>query len=373
LCGVCLGSALKRLENASTLGDVGSGREDGRKRPVVSHGRASLSYTVGDVIGHLDSDWVVAEVLWLESVEVGKDLNVVSVEFDETVLIVFLVVFVDETSREHVLHVGTEETVDVLKVSSLGNVAPEFGEHHGNVEGSKVLSECSVSALLKRRLSTPSVDVDSPKVHLFFLGSTIKVALHVYGQSFDVGGGVTDGSCESSSFDVSLQVSNGCFDVSGGSDGVFGVGDFVSSDEGEKVGVRAETVDFASKSGEEWSVPLRIDSIDAGLIVSDVEHHVDTGVVQEGHSCIVIVVGVRLVHSNDVHSQFFEVWDVSIQSLDVCKRISRRLVVHSFGVPLISGHRVEEFGASNDDGVQRFGDDEDRKENSDGGKDFGHN
>lgn len=299
----------------------------------------------------------------------------VAVDGDQTVVVSFLEVHVNDTTGPDVSHVLTVQGLDLGEFSWGDLVTAVLGEEQWDGQVSELLGSVLVTGLGVSGVTAPFVHVNTVEVSSL----AVVTAGEVVGDS-DSGVGVVVRGVTHWDFsvvlllDVSLGVSDSSLDESGGVGVGCIVGDLVTCEEPQNVGVVGEHVDNGLVTVEDFQVPGRRLSVDGDLWGGQVGDDVDTGVVQSVHTLAVVQRGVNGVDTDNVSVQLLQVRDVSGTSVVVGQWVvdglatgdvsGVGLVGDTLHVELRTVVRKEELVTNNLNGRQVFGPDHEQHKSS---------
>jgi len=134
-CGTS--SAAECIENASAVSRVNGRRQwVGCSLPCGGiNGRARHSLGSVSVCAQCGSSWIdfsksVLVVVEIQFVDGGR--IVVEIDLDQSVVVVFLRIFVNESTREDAGHVGSKQGINFGEESGFNNVASILGEENSD-------------------------------------------------------------------------------------------------------------------------------------------------------------------------------------------------------------------------------------------------
>jgi hypothetical protein len=240
-----------------------------------------------------------------------------------------------------------------------------FGRTHeedGNVVGRELLSAGGVTRSLVGRGIAPRVDVVSPEVNVeSAVGAAVEVVGHVDADIRVIRGSVTDTHGPVAlALDVSLGVTDSSLDEGAGLGGVLGVGDLVTGEEAERVGVGSKSIDDREVTLVQVVVPGGVVAVDGLVGGGKVGHDVDASICEHVHAIIVVLGGVNGVNTDRVCAQSSEVRNIARADGCIGQRVRVRRVGAVGHVLLVcdTAHEelgavglVEELGALDDNGV----------------------
>ena len=287
--------------------------------PVRADGGTATADSGGDaVFGRLHAGRGDRGHLLGEVAEVGEGADAVAGGGDETVFVGFLVVHVDDTAGPDIGHLVTVQDGNIGELAGTDFVATVLGEEGGDRVVCEFLGALLVAGCLEGGVTAPLVDVVTEEVD----GVGGFVADQVVGDGFADGGivigGVTDGEGATVILllDVGLHVADGGLDVCHRVGVVDLVGDFVSGEEADDVGVLGEGIDDLGVASEEIRVPGRVVRYDGFAGRGQIGDEVDTGIGEGGHTLIVVLAGVDGVGTDNVGAQLGQVGNIALAAVD---------------------------------------------------------
>lgn len=320
------GDTLGGLDHAVAEGGVGSRGEDLVGSPVGGQFGARTGGVGGLVRVHLNSGGGGSEDVGLEGVEIGK-LGGLStlVDLDQTIVVLLLVVHVDDTAAEDTGHVVGVEGSGLLE-NTLGStvvVATILSEEDGDGVLLEELDLLVVARILHVALTAPGVDVVTPVVDALAIITAVEVLGNLITDILVIVGGIANTQPTLLGIlDVLLGITDGSLDESrGGSVGLV-VGDLVTGEETDDVGVLGELVDDGSVALVEVSVPGRVVAVDGQAGLGKIGDDVDASSVEELHAGTVVGGGIDGVGSDGVGTEFREEGNISLASSSIGERVS---------------------------------------------------
>ncbi len=224
-----------------------------------------------------------------------------------TVVVGFLEVHVDDASGPNAGHLIAIQSPHLGKGTGLNFVAAVLCEEDRDRVLLELRRPLIEAGLLKGRLSTPRINVVAPEVDRVLPVAAVKVGSKIVTDSLVVVGGVTDTHRPVVLLpDVRLRVPDGRLDESAGSGVVGLIGNFVSGEETESVGVLCEHIDDGGVASVEVVVPGRVVPIDRPGGFRQVGNHVDACLLEQAHAGVVIRLRVDGVHADGVGVEVFE-------------------------------------------------------------------
>lgn len=316
LAGVSVGEAFvdHSLDFGGSLGQVEGVGESG----VGDKGGFALGGLGGGLgcVGGLDAAHVELAVLRHEVIIVDEERDgAVVIDLNETVVVLLLGVFVDETAGEGLGHLLTVKGLHFAEVAGLDFVAAVLGEEDGDRGVGKVLGEDIVATLGVGRVAAPRVGVEAEEVRLgISIVSAHEVVEGVHEDGTNIGSRIANRNAAVKVLcDVVLHVTLNRLrecqwtgnrklwgwmtypDVSGNVLDTLLVDDLVSGEEGQGVGEVLERFDHTEDLLE---IDIIVGAFGVGSVkVSaiqrrvDIQDHVDTSCVEDG--CALVVVETR--------------------------------------------------------------------------------
>lgn len=213
------------------------------------------------------------EKLVLEAVVVAEELGRVTLEVNETIVLVLLGVLVDEATGEDGAHVVAVESNSLVPPAGLaqGLVAAVLGEEDGDGAGLELVGELIVGRGLVSGIDTTpavrveTVDVATAQVVLLALDCALAVVPGVVGKVTDIGSRVAngDGALEVL-LDVALEITGDGADVGRGDlGGRLVVDDLVAGEVEQGVGVVGESL-YDSKGAVDVSAIVALPGVVGG-------------------------------------------------------------------------------------------------------------
>ncbi|EEQ36275.1 hypothetical protein CLUG_00397 [Clavispora lusitaniae ATCC 42720] len=188
-------------------------------------------------------------------------------------------------------------------------------------------SDVQVARSLEGQGTAPFVHVDTEKVCSFVFVSASKVVGQVDTDVHVIVGRIThrNGSV-ALLLDVCLGVSDGSLDVGRGIGVGNLIGDFISGEETQDIGVVVELVDDRGVTFEQSDVPLRVQTVDRQVWLGQVGNDVDSGVGQSVHTFGVVKRSVQRVDTDHVGLQLLQVRNITLTCLWVAQRINKSFI-----------------------------------------------
>lgn len=268
----------------------------------------------------------------LEAVVVDKQVSLVILKLDETVVVLLLSVLVDNATREGVLHVRAVDGLSLGPVA-LVVVAAVLAEEDGNSSVLETVLEIAKAGRLEGGvLAAPGVRVEREEVgtaHVILvaiLGASDEV-VGVPKNLANIGGRVADGDLTVNVvLDVVLEVTRDGTqvrrDVLGGRDIV---NDLVGGVEEESVGESAEGLDNSEGAVQVLHV-VRLPGVVRGDGLTregrvDVKHHVHAGGVEDAGALVVVDIRRQVVDANGVDAKNLQDSGITLANLGVAEGI----------------------------------------------------
>ena len=289
----------------------------------------------------------VLEILLLGGLTTVADL-------DETVVILFLVVHVDDTTAENLGHLVIVKSGSLLELATGGTVrqvATVLSEEDWDRVLLEELDLLIVTRLLHAALTTPGVDVVAPEVDSSLLLTTVEVVGNLLTDVLVVVGGVANTEpAVALALDVLLGVTDGCLDVGRSLCVGLVVADFVTGEEANDVGVLSKLVDDALVAGKEFDIPLGVIAVDGSVRLAEIGDDVDTSVLKELHANRVVCIGIDGVGTDGVGTKLLEQRNITLAGLLIGQGVDEVLLLlesgtSSGGVLLVGNTLHEELGA----------------------------
>lgn len=247
--------------------------------------------------------------------KVGLGVDVIAVETDQTIVVHLLEVHVNNATAPHVVHLRTKQNGNVGEPARTRVNAAILREECGNRVVLEFLSAILVPGGFKARSTTPFVDVVAKHINAAFLIATNQVILQVLTKIGVVVGGITDsqGITVALGLDVCLCITHSSLDEYNRVCVGIVVGDLVSSEEPNDIGVVGEGVHYTGVTVIQIDVPGGVGTVDRssarGRQIGD---EVDASIGEQTHAPVVVLVGVYSVGSDDVGAQLLEIRDVAL-------------------------------------------------------------
>lgn len=279
-----------------------------------------------------------------------------------TIVVSLLKVHVDDTTAEDSRHLVTIESSGFLE-DTVGSTAGQVAAVLGEEDGDRVVGEESglgvIARLLHGALAAPGVDVVAPEVNGVGLVTAVEVVGHLGADIDVVVGGIADTHpAVLLGLDVGLGVTNSGLDESRGSGVVLGVGDLVTGEEADDVGVLLHLVDHGRVAGVQVGVPAGGVSVDGHGGLAQIREDVDAGSLEQGHAGRVVGRGVDGVGSDHVGAELLQQRDITLAVGLAGQRVDEGGVARGAGgaglanILLVRNTLDEELGAV---GVEELG------------------
>lgn len=262
----------------------------------------------------------------LELVVVLERLGGLAGHIDETIVVFLLEVHVDDTTREDVGHRVRVKSGGLLEdtgFSTAGIVATVLGEEDGDRVVLEEVDLLLVSRSLDGVLAAPLVDVVTPVVDGLILVTAVEVVGDLGTNLGVVVGGIANTNpALDVLLDVVLGVTDSSLDVSG-SIGVAGVvGDLVTGEETDDVGVLGHLIDDIGIALEEGDIPPGVVAVDGLGGLGQIADNVDAGVVEELHAGGVVGLRVDGVGTDGVGASGLHDGNITLAGLFVGEGIA---------------------------------------------------
>ena len=288
--------------------------------------------------------------LLLEAVVVSQDGGGIAADIDKTVTVILLSPFVDYTTREVLVHVRAIDGVSLVPVAGGRLNAAVLAEEDRNGRLAELLDQRDVGGCLEGGgRTTPRVRVEGEEIssaHVTFVAflGALHVVPGIKQDIADIGGRVANRDLTINVvLDVVLEVAGDGTkirrNVLSGRDIV---DDFVAGEEGEGVGVLAESLDNTESV-------LKVLGVVAGPRLEggerlankgrvDVKDHVHAGSIEDAGTLVVVGVRVEVVNTDSVHTKNLHERSITQASIGVGKRIFPSLGVISCATTRLVGH-----------------------------------
>lgn len=304
---------------------VGRGGQDAGGEPVAGlDGRAAAANGGADgIAGAVDTGGGGLLHLGRQVLKVLQGLDAVAAGGDETELVGGLEVHVDDTTAPNVVHLGAEQDGHVGEGTGTGLVAAVLGKEGGDGVVGELIGAVLVAGGGVAGVTTPLVDVVSEEVN----GVCGSVADQVVGDLLTDGsiviGSVTNGQGGTVVLllDVGLHVTDGGLDVGHRVGVVDPVGNLVTGEETDHVGVLGEGIDDLGVASEQIGIPGRVIGLNGLGGSRQIGDDIDTGIGQGVHALIVGRVGADGVSADDVGAELDQVGNVTLAALDIGQRV----------------------------------------------------
>ena len=349
-----VGNAGEGVVHALAKALIGSWGESVAGDLPVGGDVGALGGLVGRRVGiHINDLGVGREDGGLELVVVLEGLGVIAGDLDETIIVLLLEVHVDDATREDIGHLVRVKSLGFLEdtaLSTAGGVATVLGEEDGDGVVAEEVNLILVSGTLDGVLAAPLVDVITPVVD----GLVLVTAVEVVGDlgtnlGVVVGGIANTHPALDVLLDVVLGVTDSSLDVSR-SVGVGGiVGDLVTGEETDDVGVLAHLIDDIGVALEEGGIPPGVVAVDGEGGLGQIADNVDAGVVEKLHASGVILGGIDGVGTDGIGAGGLHDGNITLAGLRVGEGIeeftSGCLAASASGVLLVGNTLDVELGA----------------------------
>ncbi|KAH3661586.1 hypothetical protein OGAPHI_006434 [Ogataea philodendri] len=254
------------------------------------------------------SGWRSTSKLGLQVVVVVQSRNTVTVDGNQTVVVLLLEVHVHDTTRPDICHFIGVQSLNLGELSWSVSVTTVLGEEGWDGEVGELLSSVLVTRAAETRVTTPLVHVDTVEISLDVIVTTSE---EVCGWDSGLGviiGGVTNRNVSVSTvLHVLFHISDGSFNE-WGSIGVGRVGDhLITGKETEDIVVLVEHVNDRGVSLVQVHGPGRTGGLDGLFRSGKIRDHVNSGILEQLHTSIVVSRGVDSIDSDDVDSEVLEV------------------------------------------------------------------
>lgn len=233
-----------------------------------------------------------------------------------TIVVCLLKVHVDDTTAEDSRHLVTIESSGFLE-DTVGSAAGQVAAVLGEEDGDRVVGEEGglgvIARLLHGALTAPRVDVVAPEVNGVALVAAVEVVGHLGADIDIVVGGIADTHpAVLFGIDVGLCVTHGGLDKGRSSGVVLGVGDLVTGEETDDVGVLLHLVDHGPVAGEQVGVPAGGVSVDGQRGLAQIGEDVDAGGLEQAHAGRVVGRGVDGIGSDHVCAELLQQRNVTL-------------------------------------------------------------
>lgn len=281
-----------------------------------------------------------------------------------TVVVLFLEVHVDNTTRPDIVHLLAVERFDLRELTGLDSVAAVLSKEDGDGVVLELLSTGLEARLLVVGVTAPRVDVVTPEVNAVIGVVAVEVVGHLLTDVSIVVGGVTNTHrAVVLGLDVLLHVTDSGLDEGTGVGVVGLVGDFITSKETNDVGVLRHLVNNADVAAVEIGIPLGVVADDGLARRGQIRDNVDTGILEQLHTLAVVGLGVDGVGTDGVGTQLLKVGDITLASIGVGQGVLEvvsvglgarilLLISNTLYVELGVVALVEELGTLDDNRVQ---------------------
>lgn len=232
-----------------------------------------------------------------------------------TVVVRLLEIHIDNTARPHLGHGITVQSLHLSESARSNFIAAVLSKEDGNGVVAELLGAVLVSRLRVGRVTTPRVDIVTPKVDGLIIGRAVKVVSQVITDRRDISSGVanTHGPV-SLLLDILLHVAHRSLDESGRVRGGNGVGDLIAGEEANRVVVLGQLVDHAGVAGVQAREPGWVVAVNGLGWVREIGDQVDACIGQQLHTLRVVGTGVDRVGSDDVGAKLLENGNITLAS-----------------------------------------------------------
>lgn len=197
-----------------------------------------------------------------------------------------------------------------------------LSKEHWYVIALKFLRSCLVSRLLERGVTTPRIDVVSPKIYAVVRVSTIQIVREWLADVRIISSSVAHTNWAIVlRLDVCLGISNRGFDEWCGESLVRLVDNLVACEEAQKVGVIGHDVHHACVSGEDVCVPHWIIRLNGLRWTRQICHDIDSRVREQSHALCMVLSRINGVDSDGISGELLEVGNVTPASGRICQRV----------------------------------------------------
>lgn len=330
LAGVGVGQTI-----LDVFGDLGrsGGHPPGVKELAGSDDVGTAGLGLDGGLGDLSRGQAVhvqlAELL-LQVVEVDQGRDLVTVDLDQTVVVVLLGVLIHQTTGEGLGHLLAVQGLHLSEETGVNLVAAVLGEEDGNGSVGEVLGQDVVAAGLVGSVTAPRVGVEAEEVNARVSGVlqvTFEVVSGVGQDGTDIGSRVTDGDGAVGILrDVVLHVTNDRANVGRSQPGGILVDNLVAGEETENIVKVLECLDDTKDLLE---VEMAVGSPGLHAVEStigqgrvDVEDDVNTGRVEDGNALVVVEVGLDVVDTDSVDAQHLHQSRVTLANRGITQRVA---------------------------------------------------
>lgn len=277
-----------------------------------------------------------------EGLEVWKLTDRVTADLDETIVAVFLRVFIDKTTRVDTSHVSAVERGNLLEFAFIG-VAAILGQEEGETIASEVLDLLIPARSGEGGRITPRVIIESEEVGPLVRSTAIHVFGHLKSVLLDVCCRVADwDSSVTTVADVLTHIAGNSLDVGSALRAARVVDDFVAREECQCVVIISKSIN-GSKDVLQVDVIVRgigICSIEGVERCVDVEDEVDASICQSTHARIVVGSVVDSIDTDGIDAQLLKFCNVSLAAGLIGNGISQiggatRLVVDASNIETV--------------------------------------
>lgn len=204
--------------------------------------------------------------------------------------------------------------------------------------------------------TTPFVDIVTVKVNRLVSGVAVEIVSDLSTDIRSISSSVSDTLVVALGLDVRLGVTDSSLNEGAGFSVGVVVGDFVSGEETDHVGVVGESVNNSGVALVEGNLPGRISAVDRVSRGTKIDNHVDVGVSECVDTAGVVVGRVNTVNTNGVCIDGSQVGDITLARGQVGERVDkavgaggRLLVGDTFDEELSTIGLVEELASLDDD------------------------
>ena len=324
-----LGNAGQRLFHTGAEFRVGGWGKLLAGLPVLVDRRARASGVGGLIVGAVGASGVHLGHLRGEVFEVIHLADLVTIDRHQTVIVDFLEVHVDDTTTPDIIHLGTEKNGNIAELARTRVNTAIFREEGGDRVVLKFLGPFAVSGLLEGGVAAPLVDVVTKHVDRGVPVTAGQVVGQIGTDGSVVVSSVSDGQRLTVALflDVRFHVTNGGLDIGNGVGVVLVIGDFISGEETNDVGVFGKGIDDLGIASEQVGVPLGRVADDGFGRRGKIGNQVDTGVIQSLHALIVVLGWVEGVGPDDIGAQLSQVRNVPLAAVRIRQRVDVVLLV----------------------------------------------
>ena len=328
-----LGNARQRIFHTGAQFRVGGGRKLLAGLPVLVDRRAGTSRVGGFIVGAVGASGVHLGHLRGKVFEVVHLADLVAIDRHQTVVVDFLEVHVDDTTTPDIIHLGTEENGNIGELARTGVDTAIFREEGGNGVVLEFLGPFAVSGLLEGGVTAPLIDVVTIHVDRGLSVTAGQVVGQIGTDGSVVVGGVSDGQRLTVALflDVRFHITNGGLDVGNRVGVVLVIGNFISGEETNDVGVFGKSVNDLGIASEQGGVPLGIVADDRFGWRGKIANQVDTGIIQGLHALVVVLGRVEGVGPDDIGAQLGQVGNITLAAVRIRERVDVVFLVGTGG------------------------------------------